>query len=224
MSRLSERPLVCYVTNRRALGESEHERRVRLLTLVAAAARGGADLVQVREHDLDGATLARLVHACLDCVAGTTCRVLVNDRVDVAIATGAGGLHLGGESIPVSRARELLGPLPLIGRSLHSVREVRALDDEPGADYLLFGTVFPSASKGAGVRATGPETLGEAVRATALPVLAIGGITLERVGAIAAAGAAGFAAIGLFQSSDPDELGAVISAARQKFDTSGDPS
>jgi thiamine-phosphate pyrophosphorylase len=203
---------------------SDVERRARLLAVVSSAAHGGADFVQVRERDLDAASLVKLVRGCLDAVAGTEGRVLVNDRIDVALATNAGGIHLRSDSIPPRRARVLLGVSRIVGQSFHSVGEIRAASLETELDFLLFGTIFPSASKADGHMTVGLESLGEAARSTSQPVLAIGGITLEKVPAVARAGAAGFAGIGFFQACDPVELGPRISAARHEFDTPGRPS
>jgi thiamine-phosphate pyrophosphorylase len=216
---LLDRPLICYVTNRRALAHSGVEQRARLLALVAGAARGGVDFVQVRERDLDAGALVRLVRECLVAVEGTRCRVLVNDRLDVAVAGGAAGVHLRGDSVPARRARVLVGPTAILGRSVHSVDDMRTLGDADPVDYLTFGTVFSSASKEPGQALAGASALAAAVRATSRPVLAIGGITSDTITAVAEAGAAGFAAIGFFQGSQPAELPERISSARQKFDT-----
>jgi thiamine-phosphate pyrophosphorylase len=187
------------------------------VTLVAAAARGGVDLVQVRERDLHSGGLVGLVRACLGAVEGTRCRVLVNDRMDVAVAAGAAGVHLRADSVPARRARRLVGSPAIIGRSVHAVSEVRAGDGD--VDYLVFGTIFPSASKTPEHVTVGLAALAEAVAVARRPVLAIGGISLDTVAAVADVGAAGFAAVGFFQSCPPVELAARISAARQKFDT-----
>src|SRR5688500_6488660 len=147
-----------------------------LIDCVAAAARAGVHLVQIRERDMEAAPLTRLVAACVAAVAGTRARVLVNDRIDVALAAGAHGVHLRGDSIPAPRARRIVPAPFLIGRSVHSAAEGRRAEDEGGVDYLLFGTVFDTASK-PGVAAAGCAALAQAVAATRLPVLAVGGMT-----------------------------------------------
>lgn len=155
----------------------------------------GVDLIQVRERDLDAAPLAALVAELLAVTRGTPTRLVLNDRLDVALACGADGVHLRGDSIPVAAARRLAPAGFLIGRSVHGVDEaVRAA----GADYLIAGTVFPSASKPEEAQRLGVEGLRAIVEAVDVPVLAIGGIAGDRIDRIAAAGAAGFAAIGLF--------------------------
>jgi thiamine-phosphate pyrophosphorylase len=203
------------VTDRRRAGT---EWRSEIPKRVEAAARAGVDLVQVRERDLDGGVLFTLVRDCVDAVAGTPARVVVNERVDVALAAGAHGVHLRGDSFAASRVRALSGPRFVIGRSVHSAEEAAAVSGQGGLDYLLFGTVFETASK-AGRAAAGVERLRDAAAATSLPVLAIGGITLDRMEAAAAAGAAGIAAIGLFAGCQPTEMVSLTMNVRVAFDS-----
>lgn len=197
---------------------TDRRRQDALVARVAAAARAGVHLVQVRERDLEAGELVRLVERCVDAVRHTRARVLVNDRVDVALAARAHGVHLRGDSVPAARVRALAGPHFLIGRSVHTVSETAAADEQGALDYLLFGTVFETGSK-PGVRPCGPAVLAEAVAATRLPVLAVGGITPETLPAIRQAGAAGFAAIGLFADAAPDRLQVVVQQACGAFDT-----
>ena len=144
--------------------------------------------------------------------------MVVNDRLDVALASGAGGVHLGADSISVDAARRLAPPGFAIGRSVHSVEEAIAAE---GADYLFAGTVFPSASKPQATRWLGVDGLRAIVRTVRAPVLAIGGINGERIDAIAAAGAAGFAAIGLFSGAGGSliALRQLVGDARRRFDS-----
>src|SRR5262245_20272498 len=118
-----------------------------LVQRVAAAAQAGVDLVQVRERDMEARDLSRLVERCVAAVRGTRTRILVNDRLDVACAAGAHGVHLRGDSMPASRARALAPIGFLIGRSVHSVAEAVTACEGGGLDYLLFGAVFNTASK-----------------------------------------------------------------------------
>src|SRR5262245_50345834 len=195
-----QRPTVirCLVTDRRrvcpdAASLAETTRYMAAYSRAAGAA--GVDLLLVRERDLAAADLAALVTALLRVTRGTATRLIVNDRLDVALACGSDGVHLRGDSMPVAAARRLAPPPLLVGRSVHSVDDaVRAA----GADYLIAGTVFPTPSKPGVERHLGLEGLSAITRATAAPVLAIGGITTERIPGVLAAGAAGFAAIGLF--------------------------
>jgi thiamine-phosphate pyrophosphorylase len=154
-------------------------------------------LVQIRERDLDGASLARLVSACVAAVRGTRTRILVNDRLDVALAAGAHGVHLRADSFAAPRVRAA-APAPfLIGRSVHSVAAAGAAARDGELDYLIFGTLFESASK-PGRAPAGLDELAAVARATHLPVLAVGGVTRERIGDVMAAGASGVAAISMF--------------------------
>jgi len=192
------RPVVCLITDRRRLASPAEQG---VVAQVAAAARSGVHLVQVRERDLDARALLQLVRACVAAVAATSTRVIVNERLDVAIAAGAHGVHLRGDSMPASRARTMAPTSFLIGRSVHDAEEARRVTEEGGLDYLVFGPVFETSSK-PGVEAAGPETLRTVVSRTSLPVLAVGGVTNERVGSITDAGAAGFAAISLFAGNE----------------------
>src|SRR5215510_12707756 len=129
------------------LGPDPGQAEDALVASVEAAARAGIDLVQVRERDLDGGALVRLVARCLDASRHTHTRVLVNDRVDVAMAAGAHGVHLRGDSVPAPRVRAIVPPGFLIGRSIHSREEAARVSVEGGLDYLMFGTVFSTTSK-----------------------------------------------------------------------------
>ncbi len=201
-------PVLCLITDRRRgvpqAGGDEVAARRDLVARVGAAARAGVHLIQVRERDLDGRALVELVRACLSAVRATSTRVLVNDRVDVALAAGAHGVHLRANSMPGGRARAVAPPGFLIGRSVHSVDDVRAVAVDAGADYVVFGTVWPTPSK-PGRSPAGLTALAEAVRASSLPVLAVGGVTEIRVGDVARAGAAGVAAIGLFGETEASD-------------------
>jgi thiamine-phosphate pyrophosphorylase len=196
---------ICLVTDRR---------RADPVARARAAVEAGIDLVQVRERDLDGAALCALVRAVLDVARGSATRIVVNDRVDVAIATGADGVHLRSDSFSIAEARRLMPRPLLIGRSIHSPGEAKAAND---ADYLVAGTVFASASKPETTALAGIEGLRAIVRATAAPVLAIGGITIARLDHVAAAGAAGIAAIGLFTSDE--SLRERVRTIRSRFDS-----
>ena len=202
------------ITDRHRLGP---DWQARLVELVRAAAEGGVDLVQIRERGLDGGPLFELVRRCVDAVGATRTRIVVNDRVDVALAASAHGVHLPGGSMSPSRVRGLVGAEFLIGRSVHSEDDVRRANEEEGLDYLVFGTVFASTSKPRIVPA-GVTRLAEAAAVTCLPVLAVGGMTPVTVGEIASTGASGFAAIGLFVDSGVDHVHAAVTNASAAFD------
>ena len=210
------RPVLCLVTDRARCGGTD-----RLVDLAGRAAAAGVHLVQVRERDLDARALHDLVAACVAAVKGTRTRVLVNDRFDVALAAGADGVHLPSSGVAARRLRALAPPGFLIGRSVHAVDEATAAVRDGGLDFVVFGTVFASASK-PGVPPAGLTALRAVAASVPVPVLAIGGITLDRLPAVAATGAAGIAAIGFFADAFRDEgnrLQTTVSDAALAFDT-----
>lgn len=209
------RPVVCLITDRRRFGAAWEDA---LVERVRVAARAGAHLVQVRERDLDGGPMTRLTQRCVDAVRGTRARVLVNDRVDVALAAGAHGVHLRGDSMDAARVRWMVPPAFLIGRSVHTVEEAIEVSEGGALDYLIFGAVFETPSK-PGRDAAGLDALARVSKATTLPVLAVGGMSLPRAADVARAGAAGVAAIGLFADSAVDALHGIVEQISTAFDT-----
>ena len=201
---------LCLVTDRRRRSVVEQCR---------AAVAAGIDLIQVRERDLDGGALSALVADLVSTTRGTQTRVIVNERLDVALACGAAGVHLRGDSVPAAHARSMAPPGFLIGRSVREVGEAAA--EAPSSDYLIAGTVFPSSSKPGLRECLGVEGLATIVRAVAVPVLAIGGISLDRIDAVARTGAAGIAAIELFSEGFEGDmpLATTVREARLRFDS-----
>ena len=204
----TNKPIFCYVTDRRSLpaskGESEEDES--LLSSIERAATAGVDWIQIREKDLPGGRLAALTRIAIS-RAGNA-RILVNDRLDIALATGTRGIHLGETSLPAGdalravRAAKAKGIAPsdfLVGVSTHSLQAACAAE-KAGASYTFFGPVFPTPSKAAYGLPQGLDRLAEVCRAMQIPVLAIGGITAENAPACLAAGAGGVAAIRLFQA------------------------
>jgi thiamine-phosphate pyrophosphorylase len=195
--------MICLVTDTRRLaaaGASFGARRTCLAAQTRYAVDAGVDLIQLRERDLDAADLAALAGDLRAATHATHTRFVVNDRLDVAIAAGADGVHLRGDSMPITQARQLTPPGFLIGQSVRGADEAGAAASA-GADYLVAGTVFPSASKPEQTAWLGIEGLRAIVAAVPIPVLAIGGVSGDRIGDVARAGAAGFAAIELFMSA-----------------------
>ncbi len=188
-----------FVTDRRRFGLTPGQ----LIERAASAVRAGVDVIQVRERDLPDRQLTALVREIAAVSSGTKTRVVVNDRVDIAIVAGAAGVHLRGDSAPASRVRVLAPEGFLIGRSVHGLAEVDAAVAGGGCDYLLFGTVFPSEGKPDGHPVTGLDELAQACARAPLPVIAIGGMTEARADAVRQAGAAGFAAVGMFMCLTP---------------------
>lgn len=190
-------PCLHLVTSRQRLlpaARSVAEEIAALEGLLDEAIDAGVDVVQVRERDLPAGLLLGLVSRIVKRAASTPTRVLVNERLDVAVAAGAAGVHLSSRGFPPTRAR-MVGPALMLGRSIHAGD---ASPDVETCDYLLFGTVFASESKPAGSPTAGVTGLALAVHASRRPVVAIGGISPERAAACVEAGAAGIAAIGAF--------------------------
>jgi len=182
---------VCLVTDRAHQDPIEQARR---------AVDAGVDLIQVRERDLETSELAALVSQIVRIAGGSSTRVVVNDRLDVALACEAHGVHLRGDSVSPARARSIAPPGFLIGRSVHALDEAMAV--APYVDYLIAGTVFPTSSKPGRTELLGTAGLAAIAAAVRVPVLAIGGIAVERVADISAAGAAGIAAVRLFTDAE----------------------
>jgi len=159
-----------------------------------------------------------MLTAVLAVTRGTPTKVVVNDRVDVALTCGADGVHLGGESIPAERARAMAPPGFLVGASVRTPAEAAAAR---AADYLIAGTVFPTTSKPGMTRFLGLDGLAAVVKVTTVPVLAIGGIRVEQASDVAATGAGGVAAIGLFAEADRP-IKEVARLLRERFNISGE--
>lgn len=218
------RPVICFVTDRHRLAErlaldpAGDEVLERLAGLVGGAADAGVDLVQVREADLDGQSLAAYVRRLVERVQGSRTRILVNDRLDVALAAGAQGVHLKDAPVSVERIRATAPDGFLIGQSIHSPEDAA----DSSADYLIFGAVFPSRSKPDLPAGAGLAGLEAAASRARVPVLGIGGVNRTHFPAIAATGAAGIAAIDLFLPPGPGvavALQDIVAEARRTFDS-----
>jgi thiamine-phosphate pyrophosphorylase len=169
-------------------------------------------MIQIRERQFDDRSLLRFAEEVIEAVRPAGARVLVNDRLDVALASGADGVHLKSDGPPVPDVRRMVPEDFTIGRSVHSDGEARAVQSAGGCDYLLFGTLFHSASKPDDHPLAGLEGLRRTCDAVSLPVIAIGGISLRRVPEIVAAGASGIAAISLF--AEAADIAALTAAVR----------
>ena len=216
-------PILCYVTDRQNLSKAKDlDAREALLHMMEEAAAAGVDWIQIREKDLSGKDCAALTSAAVECAArpsaskeGRT-RILVNDRADVALSEGAGGVHLGENGLPVEEARKLAdsrirGGDFLIGVSCHSLEAATAAA-QGGAHYVFFGPVFATPSKAAYGAPLGLARLAEVCRAVSLPVVAIGGVTLSNSASCVSAGASGIAAIRLFQ--DAQDVASLVKTLR----------
>jgi thiamine-phosphate pyrophosphorylase len=219
--KLARAPILCYVTDRKGLATAENDEHEALQKRLASAAAAGIEWIQIREKDLSGKQLSSFTRAAVALTKqinerhGTRARIIVNDRLDVARSQHSGGVHLGEHSLPVEELRKWLATRPelaegdkfLVGVSCHSV-QAAASAARGGADYIFFGPVFSTPSKVSFGPPQGRERLAEVCSAVSIPVLAIGGITLDNVSDCLAAGASGIAAIRLFQNAE--NLAAVV--------------
>jgi thiamine-phosphate pyrophosphorylase len=171
------------------------------LSAIEGAISAGVDLIQIREKDLEGRALEKMTREAvsLACGSGYT-KILVNDRLDVALACEAHGIHVPGDGLRVDSIRKCTPPGFIIGASTHSLDDIRRAA-AGGADLVVFGPVYPTPSK-PGAPGVGIQRLAEVVRGTNLPVYALGGITPDHVPEVAATGAAGVAGISVFMRDD----------------------
>jgi len=216
--------LLYYITDRKQFPGDEPARRIALLEKIGEAARCGVDFIQLREKDLSGRELESLAQAAVQVIRENSLRtgnrelltkLLINSRTDVAIACGADGVHITSDDVDPrdvrmawKRSAGVLGehgndPLPVIGVSCHLIDDVKRAASS-GADFAVFAPVFEKKGSPGGHPA-GLEKLREACRQK-IPVLALGGITLANARSCLDAGAAGIAAIRLFQESDIAEV------------------
>jgi thiamine-phosphate pyrophosphorylase len=213
-----KKPILCYVTDRSALSSpTDADRLAAILGRIEEVARAGVDWIQLREKDLDTRSLFELTTKAIAAAsaaanAQTATRILVNDRLDVAWAARASGVHTGENSLPISEvvrwrdqvtskasARTICADL-LVGASCHSL-EGAAQAAADGADYIFFGPVFATPSKQAFGAPQGLLKLAQVCGVVSVPVMAIGGITTQNAAACIQAGASGIAAIRLFQQA-----------------------
>lgn len=201
-------PTLSLITDRHALAGAELE------TAVAEAVAGGVTMVQLREKDLPSGELLALARR-LQAVTRGKALLVVNDRVDIAQAADADGVHLPENGLPVNVARWLLGRYALIGRSVHSV-EAAVEAERAGADYVQVGTIFASPSH-PGQPPVGVELIKQVRNAVTIPVLAVGGITAANLAAVIEAGAHGVAVISaILRSEDRKAAAQALKEALQQ--------
>lgn len=165
-----------------------------LAALVDAAVRGGVTVVQLRAKNLAGRAFVGLALGISRRLAGTGVPLLINDRIDIALACGAAGVHLGQDDMPVPAARQILGPDAAIGVSVNTPEEA-ALAESEGADYVGAGPAFATATKETPLAVLGPAGVARIKSAVRIPVVAIGGISAGNAASLAAAGADGIAVV-----------------------------
>lgn len=222
---MPNRCLLYYITDRSAFAPDELTRRRRLLEKISEATHAGVDYIQLRERDLPTRELESLAREAVQAIRearkraadpGTLTPVLlINSRTDVALATGAGGVHLRSDDLSPQEVRAIwqkshTGAEPLIGVSRHSPVEIKK-SEENGATFAVFAPIFEKKDV-PGTQAAGLSQLREACKAN-IPIFALGGVTLENAKQCLEAGAAGIAAIRLFQEND---IAIVVQSLRQK--------
>jgi len=174
--------------------------------IVDAAIAGGIDIVQIREKHRSAAEQLAIARELRKPTADAGVALVVNDRVDVAVAAEADGVHLGDNDLPVAPARDQLGEDAIIGRSVSTVAAA-VTAEENGADYLGVGAIYATSSKDvdADEQAIGLDTLTEIAEAVDIPIVGIGGITPDRAADVVEAGADGVAVISAITAADDPE-------------------
>jgi thiamine-phosphate pyrophosphorylase len=165
-----------------------------LLRVLASALAAGVLAIQLRERDLSSRELLRLAQQVHQLTTASGAQLLINDRVDIALALDGAGVHLRANSLPVATARKILGVRRLLGISTHSVEETVRAEGE-GADYVVLGPIYETPSKTMYGAPLGVHRLEEACRLVRVPIIGIGGVTAARAGEIRRAGAFGVAVV-----------------------------
>lgn len=181
--------------------DRHHTRGRPFATILNDAIKAGVPAIQLRERDLCTSDLLSLTQEILTMTTPGSVPLIVNDRVDLMMALNLDGVHLRSDSLPSQSVRRLIGPRRVIGVSTHSVEDVRRAN-QSGADYIVFGPIFDTPSKRSFGPPLGLDQLADVCRQSSIPVLAIGGITCERVRDVRRAGAHGVAVIGALLTRD----------------------
>jgi thiamine-phosphate pyrophosphorylase len=219
LSPAPDKPVVCYVTDRKLLGTAAPVPSV--LEKIQMAAQAGVDWIQIREKDLPARELLTLTREAVSMAdsSGRKTQMIVNDRLDIALAAAAAGVHLGSESVP---ARDVIrwcraGNAPSgfrIGVSCHTMEDASEAESA-GADYVFFGPIFDTPSKRSFGAPQGISRLKDVCSAVRIPVIAIGGMNRENAAESIRAGAAGIAAIRMFQEAkSPQALAEAVARLR----------
>jgi len=199
-----KRPLIFLISSGSLTDENFVESSVHLVGKFSTAARSGVDFIQIREKKISGKNLSELVRRVVREISDTRCRVVVNERFDVAITAGAHGVHLTSTSIPAEIVRSNVPDRFIIGKSTHSISEIE--DAKSSVDYVFFSPIFDTPSKMGIIESKGVEELKRAVDAALpRPVIALGGITIGNVKELSGSGVAGIAGIGIFEGGDISE-------------------
>jgi thiamine-phosphate pyrophosphorylase len=208
-----DKPLIFLISSGSLTDENFLDSSVHLVGKFSEAARSGVDFIQIREKKISAMNLLELVRRVVSEISDTHCRVVVNERFDVAIVAGAHGVHLTSTSIPAEIVRSNVPDGFIIGKSAHSISEIE--NAKKSVDYLFFGPIFDTPSKIGIIESKGVEELKRAVDAASpRPVIALGGIKIQNVNEVSKSGVIGIAGIGLF------EFGAVsdtVESIRREF-------
>ena len=189
------------------------------LALADALAESGVELIQYRNKTASSRQIFDISLQLSKLLGSRSVRFIVNDRPDIALLAGAGGVHVGQEDLSVDVARTICGPDRWVGVSTHSLEQVAAAD-RTSADYIAFGPIFPTATKQNPDAVVGTELLRQARKITAKPIVAIGGITLERASEVYRAGADSLAVIrDLICAANPRERAHEFLAVAASFAT-----
>ncbi len=186
-----------------------------LAGIVAAAVKGGVTLVQLREKTASTRTFIEQARVLKRLLAPLRVPLLINDRIDVALAAGADGTHVGQQDMPVALARQLLGPVAIIGLSITELDQVRDRDVEL-ADYLGVGPIFAQSTKLDAMPLLGLDGLAEVRGATGKPIVAIGGVSAANADAVRSAGADGIAVVSAIMGADDPRAAAAALVSAPK--------
>jgi len=194
-----EKAALYFVTDRKLIG------RRSLLSVVQRAVAGGASVIQLREKELSSGRFLKTAEMLSTFLRKARVPFIINDRIDVALACGAEGVHLGQDDLPIAVARKILGRKKIIGASCHTVSQAKRAQDE-GADYIGAGQVFHTDTKSIVQHPINIKKLAGIVKSVSIPVIAIGGIKPENASAVMKSGCAGVAVIsGIATAKNPEK-------------------
>ncbi len=186
------------------------------VSLAEKALEGGAAMIQLRHKSASGGQLFSWAIEIVNCCKRYNALCIINDRVDIAMASKADGVHLGQQDMPATVARKIMGKNTIIGVSTSSIEEA-ILAEKDGADYIGFGHIYPTLSKEKGHSPLGPEALQEVSKLISLPIVAIGGISLDNAASLISCGASGVAVISaVSRAVDPSRAAQMLVSAIKK--------
>lgn len=190
-------PIFMLITDRK-------QSRLPLINAVKLALKGGVNTIQLREKDLPTKDIYSLACELRAITHDLNASLIINDRVDIVLAANADGVHLGWQAMPVNRVRNLIGFERIIGISAHTLQEALQAQDS-GADYITYGPIFKTPSKEGILEPTGTEAILELKEKIKIPIIALGGITVDNAERVMASGADGIAVVSSILKSDNPE-------------------